>query len=152
MIVTQSVFLSLIWQSSLCLASIFSWAVKYFFIASLFLAMLERIGWCWSGICTSTRLPVKFCFSRSSLMCKAFVQSNHWSVFTGVIGRVGKKAVIRLWTSLLVNLGERREAFKMRVRRPASILTMSSLGIFSMATGWLIRKDLRAPCRVYKKE
>ena len=73
-------------------------------------------------------------------------------MFNGVIGNVGKKAVIRLWTSLLVNWEERRAAFRMRVRRPAIIFTRSSLGIFSMATGWLTRKDLRPSCRVYKKE
>ena len=114
--------------------------------------MLERIGLCWSGVSITTRLPMNRCFSRLRPMCRGLVQSNHWAVFNGVIGRVGRKAVIRLWTSLLVNWGERRAAFKMRVRSPAIILTMSSLAIFSMATGWLTRKDLRPSCRVYKKE
>ena len=80
MLITQSVFFSLL-LSSRCLASIFNWAVKYFFIASLFLDMLLRIDWCWSVL---------------GLMCRAFVQSDHWVVFKEEIGKVGRKAVIRL--------------------------------------------------------
>ena len=43
--------------------------------------MLLRIDWCWSVL---------------GLMCRAFVQSDHWVVFKEEIGKVGRKAVIRL--------------------------------------------------------
>ena len=82
MLITQSVFLSLMPASARFLASIFSWAVKYFFIASLLFEMLARTTWCWSWWLRS--------------MWRGLVQSNHWLVFNGEIGKVGKKAVIRL--------------------------------------------------------